>query len=112
MQTSEKKKDDVQRNLSMDEVMYDKYFTAPADARTKELAELQRKMADASAKMKYDEAGKLGERMMKLMEEQNDPKRKWNTATKCLEEMEKYAYATKIVIDMHPSKWDLTPPKN
>ena len=63
------------------------------------------------AKMQYDAATKLGDRMMELSGIQSNPKNDWDTAIKCLEEMERNAYATKIVIDMHPSKWDLTPPK-
>lgn len=91
-----------------DDVIFEKYFTAPAEARMKELADVQKKYADAMAKMKYDEAGKLGDRMVKLSGMQSNPKEDWDTAIKCLQEMEKNAYATKIVIDKHPSLWDLS----
>ena len=112
VQTKEKRKDNAPGNLSMDEVIYDKYFIAPAEARTKELEMVQKKYNDAMAKLNYDEATKLGDRMMELSGIQPDHKKQWDTAIKCLQEMDKHAYATKIVIDMHPSKWDLTPPKN
>ena len=111
LETKEKRKDNLPGNMSIAEVIYDKYFVAPAEARMKELADVQKKYADAMAKMKYDEAGKLGDRMVKLSGMQSNPKEDWDTAIKCLEELAKNAYATKIVIDMHPSKWDLTPPK-
>lgn len=112
MQSNQKRTDGPPGNLSMDEVLFNKYWIAPEEALTKENADLQKKMTEATTQMKYDEATKLGDRMMKLMESQNDPKEHWKTALKCLEEMDKHAYATKIVIDMHPSKWDLTPPKD
>jgi len=110
MQSIEKRKDAMAGKLSMDEVVYDKCYTAPEEARQKEIKQVQKKLTDASISMKFDEASKLGDRLMKLM--QDDPKDQWGTAIKCLEEMDKHAYLTKIVIDTHPSKWDLTPPKN
>ena len=94
----------------MDDVIFEKYFVTPEEEALREEQELVKKMQALSAQMKYDEATKLGGQMMKYTQPQT--KDDWNTALKCLQEMEKYAYATKIEIDMHPSKWDLTSPKN
>lgn len=110
LQTNQKRKDNAYGTFKVDEVLYDKYYTSAEETRQKELAEIQKKYMDAMTKMQYDEASKLGDQMMKYTQPQT--KDDWNTAINCLEEMEKNAYATKIVIDMHPSKWDLTPPKN
>lgn len=110
--TKEKRKDNKPGSLAMDEVIYDKYFTAPAEARAKELADVQKNYSDALTKMQYDAATKLGDRMVQLSGIQPNHKQDWDTAILCLQEMEKHAYTTKIVIDMHPSKWDLTPPEN
>jgi hypothetical protein len=41
-----------------------------------------------------------------------DGKTDMNTIIQCLDEMDNNAYATMIVIDTHPSKWDLAQPKN
>jgi hypothetical protein len=95
---------------SADWVVFDKYYTAPEAAHQKEIADVQKKLADASAAMKFEEAQKLSDRLMKLM--QNDPAADWKTAVACLEEMDKNAYASKIVIDLHPSKWNLTLPNH
>jgi hypothetical protein len=110
VETKEKRKDGFPGALSMDEVIYDKYFTAPAEARKKELEDVQTKYTDAMTKMQFDEATKLGNRMVKLSGIEPDHKGDWNTAIKCLQEMEESAYLTKIVIDAHPSKWILTSP--
>ena len=110
IQTNQKRKDNFSGTFKVDEVLYDKYYTSAEETRKKEMEETQKKYMDAMTKMKYDEASKLGDQMMKYTQPQT--KDDWNTALKCLQEMEKYAYATKIEIDMHPSKWDLAPPKN
>ncbi len=96
----------------MNEVIFEKYFVAPEEAATKEEQELAKKMGELSTQGKYDEAMKVGNRMTELSSRHSDAQRNWDNAIKCLQEMDKNAYATKIVIDMHPSKWDLTPPKN
>ena len=110
METNQKRKDNFSGTFKVDEVVYDKYYTSAEENRKKEIEEIQKKYMDAMTKMKYDEASKLGDQMMKYTQPQT--KDDWNTALKCLQEMEKNAYATQIVIDMHPSKWDLTSPKN
>lgn len=112
IETKEKRKDNMPGTLAMDEVIYDKYFTAPAEARAKEAADIQKKYGDAMTKMQYDAATKLSDRIVELSGMQPDHQQEWNTAMKCLEELAKNAYLTKIVIDMHPSKWDITPPEN
>lgn len=109
METNQPRRDNMPGTLKMDEVLYGKYYTFVEETRKKELDEIQKKYTAAMTKMKYDEATKLGDQMMKYA--QPDAKDDWNTALKCLQEMEKHAYVTKIVIDMHPSKWDLTPIK-
>jgi hypothetical protein len=110
METDQKKKDAPRGTCKVDEVLYDKYYTSAKQSRQQELEQTQKKYTDALAKMNYDEATRLGNLMMKLSQPQ--PEDDWVVALKCLEEMEKNAYATKIVIDTHPSKWDLTPQKN
>ncbi len=65
-------------------------------------------MQELSAQRKYGEAGKIGDRMMQLSSRQTDARWNWDNAIKCLQELEKNAYATKIVIDKHPSQWDLS----
>jgi hypothetical protein len=109
MQTNQKRKDNLPGTMSADEVIYDKYYTNSAEATKKELEEVQKKYTDAITKMQFDEATKLGDRMVKLSGVQPDLKGDWDTAIKCLQELDKNAYATKIVIDTHPSKWILTP---
>jgi hypothetical protein len=109
LQTNQKRKDNMPGTFKVDEVLYDKYYTSAEETRQKELEEIQKKYTDAMTKMKYDEATKLGDQMMKYTQPQT--KDDWNTALKCLQEMEKNAYTTMIIIDMHPSKWDLTQPK-
>lgn len=112
MQSTEKKKDDPKTTLSMDEALFNKYFVAPAEARQKEIEVLSKKMTEATTLQKFDEAGKIGDRLTALALGQMDGKEDWKAAQACLKEMETVAYATIIVIDTHPSKWDLTPPKN
>lgn len=92
----------------MDEVIFEKYFVAPEEAATKEEQELAKKMTQLATLGKYDEATKIGDRMTKLSSRHSDARANWDTAVKCLQEMEKNAYTTKIVIDKHPSKWDLS----
>jgi hypothetical protein len=96
------------KEKQMDEVIFEKYFVAPEEARKKEGQELAKTMQELSAQRKYEEAGKIGDRMMELTHRENDPHRNWDNAIKCLQEMEKNAYATKIVIDRPPSRWDLS----
>jgi hypothetical protein len=96
------------KEKQMDEVLFEKYIVAPEEAITKEAQELGKKMTELSTAMKYDEAGKVGDRMMELSARQRDARWNWDNAIKCLQEMEKNAYATKIVIDKHPSQWDLS----
>ncbi|HTK82818.1 MAG TPA: hypothetical protein VL633_11040 [Bacteroidota bacterium] len=111
-ETSEKRKEGGANNLTMDEVIYNKYFTNPAEARAKEQEELQKKYMAAINKMDYDGATKIGNRMMEISGIQpNDGKADMDTVIMCLEEMNTNAYATMIVIDMHPSKWEITPLK-
>lgn len=96
------------RHLMMDDVLFDKYFEAPERAMAKEQEELVRKMTDASTSGKYDEATKIGDRMMQLSQRQTDISWQWPVAIKCLDEMKANAYATIVVIDVHPSQWDLS----
>lgn len=111
--TGEKRKEGGANNLTMDEVIYNKYFTNPAEARAKEQEELQKKYTDAMTKMNYDEAARIGNRMVELSGMvPTDGKTDMNTIIQCLDEMDNNAYATMIVIDTHPSKWDLAQPKN
>jgi hypothetical protein len=111
--TGEKRKDGGANNLTMDEVIYNKYFTSPAEARAKEQEELQKKYMAAISKMDYDGAAKISNRIVELSGiAPTDGTDDMKTIIKCLDEMDMNAYATKIVIDMHPSKWDLTLPKN
>jgi hypothetical protein len=105
MESNINRKDGYSGVLSMLEVIYDQFYTDPAAARAKELQEVQKQYNNAITKMQYDEATKLGDRMMKLSGIQPDHQADWNTAIKCLEEMDKHAYRTKIVIDTHPSRW-------
>ncbi len=92
----------------MDEVVYEKQITTPENAVTKEQQELSTKMQQLMVQMKYDEATKVGDRMTQLSALNSDAKWNWGLAIKCLQELEKNAYATKIVIDKHPSQWDLS----
>jgi len=92
----------------LDGVIFDKYYVAPEEAVVKEQRELGEKMRVLMTQGKYDEATKVGDRMTKLSARQSDGRLNWDTAVKCLQELEKNAYATQIVIDMHPSKWDLS----
>ena len=110
LQTNQKRKDNAYGTFKVDEVLYDTYYTSAEETRQKELTEIQKKYMDAMTKLKYDEASKLGDQMMKYTQPQT--KDDWSTALKCLQEMEKNAYTTMIVIVMHPSKWDITPQKN
>jgi len=96
------------KEKQMDEVIFDKYIVAPEEAATKEEQELTKKMMELTTQMKYDEAMKIGDRMTKLSSRHSDAQRNWDAAIKCLQELEKNAYATKIVIDKHPSQWDLS----
>jgi hypothetical protein len=106
--TTDVKQGDPPRNLTMDAVLYDKYFDAPERALAKEQEELVKKMTEATTKMKYDEAAKIGDRIMKISQRQTDKSWEWDVAIKCLDEMKANAYATIVVIDMHPSQWDLS----
>ena len=110
LSTDQKRKDNVYGSLRVDEVLYDKYYTNAEETRQKELEAIQKKYMDAMTKMKYDEASKLGDQMMKYTQPQT--KDDWNTALTCLQEMEENAYTTMIVIDKHPSRWDLAQSKN
>ncbi len=92
----------------MDEVIYEKCVEAPEKEALKEEQALVKKMTELTTQMKYDEAGKVGDRMTQLSSRHTDAKRNWDIAIKCLQELEKNAYATKIVIDKHPSQWDLS----
>jgi hypothetical protein len=92
----------------MDKVIWEKYIVAPEEAAAKEEQELVKKMTELTTQMKYDEATKVGDRMTQLSSRHTDAKRNWDMAIKCLQELEKNAYATKIVIDKHPSQWDLS----
>jgi hypothetical protein len=92
----------------MDEVIFEKYFVAPEEAAQKEEQELAKKVGQLMSQMKYDEAIKVQDRMTKLSSRHSDARWNWDNAIKCLQEMEKNAYATKIVIDKHPSQWDLS----
>lgn len=112
MQSNELRKDGTGFPLAMDEVIYNKYYVAPAEARTKEAEKLQKQLTDLMMQSRFDEATKVSDRLMKFMPGQEDPKEEMATAVQCLQEMEKHAYATRIVIDMHPSNWDLTTPAN
>src|SRR2546422_80578 len=92
----------------LDGVIFDKYFVAPEEAAAKEEQELVKKMTLLTTQGKYDEATKIGDRMTKLSSRHSDARAKWDNAIKCLQEMEQNAYATRIVIHKHPSKWDLS----
>ncbi|HYQ86115.1 MAG TPA: hypothetical protein VES59_02610 [Bacteroidota bacterium] len=92
----------------MDEIIYEKYYVAPEEAVAKEQQELVKKMTVLTTQGKYDEATKVGDRMTQLSGRHSDARMNWDTAVKCLQELEKNAYPTKIVIDKHPSKWDLS----
>lgn len=92
----------------MDEVIFEKYFVAPEEAAQKEEQELAKKMVELGTQMKYDEAMKISDRMTKLSSRHSDASKNWDNAIKCLQELEKNAYATQIVIDKHPSQWDLS----
>jgi hypothetical protein len=92
----------------MDEVIFEKYFVAPEEAATKEEQELAKKMTALMTQMKYDEAMKVGDRMTQLSSRHSDASKNWDAAIKCLQELEKNGYATMIVIDKHPSQWDLS----
>ena len=93
----------------MDEVLYNKYYTDPAAALTKEQEGLVKKMTDLTTAGKYDEAGKVGDRMMQISGLASDGKYNWDIAIKCLDEMALNAYPTKIMIDRPPSEWELPP---
>jgi hypothetical protein len=92
----------------MDEVIFEKYLVAPEEAATKEEQELVKKMMELTTHGKYDDAMKISDRMTKLSSRHSDARGNWGNAIKCLQEMEKNAYATQIVIDKHPSQWDLS----
>ena len=92
----------------MNEVIFEKYFMAPEEAAKKEEQELARKMTELMTQRKYDEASKIGDRMTKLSSRHSDARLNWDAAIKCLQELEKNAYTTMIVIDKHPSQWDLS----
>ncbi len=92
----------------IDEIVYEKQITTPENAVVKEQQELSTKMQQLMAQMKYDEATKVGDRMTQLSALSTDSKWNWDLAIKCLQELEKNAYPTKIVIDKHPSQWDLS----
>ena len=99
----------TQRNLTMDEVLFDKYFDAPGRAMLKEQEELREKLTAATMSKKYDEAGRLGNKLVELVQRQSNTSWQWDVAIKCLDEMTANAYATIVVIDVHPSQWDLSP---
>jgi len=46
--------------------------------------------------------------MKKLQVRSQDAKYNWDRVIKCLDELNQNAYATVIVIDKHPSVWDIS----
>lgn len=97
----------VVKEKRMDVLLYDKHYTAVAESLGKEQAGLTKKMTDLSTAGKYDEAGKVGDRMMEITMLSMDAKYNWGVAIKCLEEMALNAYPTKIVIDRPLSEWKI-----
>jgi UvrB/UvrC motif-containing protein len=109
LQSKEKGKDTIPGGRAVDDVIYDRYFVTPEKDRQKELEELQKKMNQATTQMRYDEATALGDRLTKLAIGPKDPRESMDIVMKCLQELDKNAYATKIFIDAHPSKWVIRP---
>ena len=109
MQSNEKGRDTLPGGRSMDDVIYEKYFVAPEKARAKEIEDLQKKLTQATTQMRYEEATTIGDRLTKLAIGPKDPKESMDNVINCLQEMERNAYATKIFIDTHPSKWVIQP---
>jgi hypothetical protein len=92
----------------MDETLIDKHYTTPAAALAKEQEELVKKMTALSTAGKYDEAGKVGDRMMQISTIATDYQYNWDAAIRCLQEMEASAYPVRILIDRPPAEWDLS----
>lgn len=95
----------------MNEVIHDKHYKDADEALVKEQGDLVKRMNEATAAGKYDEATKVSERMMEISMLATDPNYNWNRAIKCLDDLQLNAYATKIVIDRPLAEWELPPAK-
>ena len=91
-----------------DQAIYDKHYTEPGKNKAEELDKLTKKMTELTMNMEYEEAAKIGDKMMELQGEHSDAKYNWDKAIKCLDEFKQNAFATMIVIDTHPSSWDIS----
>lgn len=109
--TPGKRTDNVAGYQTTERVIFDKYFTSPEERRQKQIAELQQEVVRLTNEHRFEEAGKVGNRMAELAMPQDETKGQMENVMKCLQELDAAAYATVIGIDMHPSNWIIEPAK-